>query len=269
MTSSAPSSIFLRPIFQASATRMEYCSMVSGCVVGTISTAIWLPLRCSKLLIRWFSVSMVSLASVLVRSTTCPLSGGTATSASATCAKHNRSASSAALIVLIPIEWRLAIAPRSPRPACGERSHRIARCDAGEGELPRVHLPPCSRRQPLTPTLSPQAGRGSPPPSRQQFKLISPSLIRLLRWRRIEIDLRRSRDFLLVVDGKIRLLLVAESHGGQIVREGADADIIVLHRLDVAVARHGDAVLGTFELRHQIAKQRVRFELRIILGHDQ
>ena len=30
-TRSAPSSIFLRPIFQASATRIEYCSMVSGC----------------------------------------------------------------------------------------------------------------------------------------------------------------------------------------------------------------------------------------------
>jgi hypothetical protein len=35
----APSSIFLRPIFQLSATRNEYCSMVSGAVVGTISTA--------------------------------------------------------------------------------------------------------------------------------------------------------------------------------------------------------------------------------------
>jgi hypothetical protein len=47
-TMSAPSSIFLRPIFQASAARIENCSMVSGCVVGTIRTAIWLPLRCSR-----------------------------------------------------------------------------------------------------------------------------------------------------------------------------------------------------------------------------
>src|SRR5579859_6914660 len=200
MTSSAPSSIFLRPIFQASATRIEYCSMVSGCVVGTIRTAIWLPLRCSKLLMRWFSVSMVSLVSVLVRSTTRPLSCGTSTSASAACAKHRRSASRTVLIV---------------------------------------------------------------------FTLIAPSLIGLLRRRRVEVHLGRGRDFLLVVDGEVRLLLVAEHHRRQIVREGADADIIVLHRLDVAVARHGDAILGAFELRHQIAEQRVRFELRVILGHDQ
>src|SRR6202165_249470 len=47
-TSSAPSSIFLRPIFQVSATRIENCSMVSGAVVGTISTATWLPFRVSR-----------------------------------------------------------------------------------------------------------------------------------------------------------------------------------------------------------------------------
>ena len=89
------------------------------------------------------------------------------------------------------------------------------------------------------------------------------------RRRRIEIHLRRGRDFLLVLDREVRLLLVAEHHRRQIVREGADADVVVLHRLDVAVARHRDAVFGAFELRHQVAKQRVGFELRIVLGHDQ
>ena len=41
--SSAPLSWPLRPIFHASATRIEYASIGSGCVVGTISTASWLP----------------------------------------------------------------------------------------------------------------------------------------------------------------------------------------------------------------------------------
>jgi len=44
----APSSTFRRPSFQASATRMAYCSISSGCVVRTTSTATWLPLACSK-----------------------------------------------------------------------------------------------------------------------------------------------------------------------------------------------------------------------------
>src|SRR5713101_5292732 len=38
----------LAAVFQVSATRIEYCSMVSGAVVGTINTAIWLPLRASR-----------------------------------------------------------------------------------------------------------------------------------------------------------------------------------------------------------------------------
>jgi len=42
-----PSSIFLRPTFHWSATRIEYCSISSGLVVGSSSTAIWLPRRAS------------------------------------------------------------------------------------------------------------------------------------------------------------------------------------------------------------------------------
>src|SRR3984957_9172901 len=86
-TSSAPSSIFLRPIFHASATRIEYCSMVSGAVVGTISTATWLPFRSSSPLRTWVSEAMVSLDNVPVWSTTRPDSGGTATSAKASSEK--------------------------------------------------------------------------------------------------------------------------------------------------------------------------------------
>src|SRR5580698_5608745 len=199
----APSSIFLRPIFQASATRIENCSISSGCVVGTIKTAIWLPFRVSQAFNFRVSASISPLESVPVWSTTRPVSGGTGTCARAetwanvTNAQHNNSATKEALTAFI-VRDRLVLFGR------------------------------CRRR------------------------------------RRIEIDLRRGRDFLLVLDGEVGLLLVAEPHRGQIVREGTDADVIILHRLDVAVARHGNAVLGAFELRHQIVKQRVRFELRII-----
>src|ERR1700737_1717252 len=196
-TSSAPSSIFLRPIFQASAALIEYCSMLSGCVVGTISTAIWLPLRDSRFFRVCVSATMSPLLSVPVRSPTRPVSGGTATSAEAAPNQHKVSATTNALAAFI---------------------------------LDKMMVRLFSRRR---------------------------------RGRRVEIDLRRGRDFLLVLDREVRLFLIAERHRRQVVREGADADIVVLHRLNVAVARHRDAVFGAFELRHQIVKQRVRFELRI------
>src|ERR1700745_1358287 len=96
-TSRAPSSILLRPIFQASAARIENCSMVSGSVVGTISTATWLPLRVSRSLSFCVSDEMSPADNVPVWSTTRPDSGGTATSASATKAQHTRSARKDAL----------------------------------------------------------------------------------------------------------------------------------------------------------------------------
>jgi phosphoribosylanthranilate isomerase len=42
----------------------------------------------------------------------------------------------------------------SPLPVYGERSDRVS--DPGEGESPRARLSPNSRKEPLTPTLSPQ-----------------------------------------------------------------------------------------------------------------
>src|SRR5438309_1188593 len=78
-----PSSTRARPIFQASATRIEYSSMVSGWVEGSISTAIWLPLPRSKSLKRESRSRSWDAESVPVRSVTCALSGGTTTSARA------------------------------------------------------------------------------------------------------------------------------------------------------------------------------------------
>src|SRR5258707_12618521 len=114
----APSSIFLRPIFQASATRSEYCSIVSGCVVGTISTATWLPFRASKSFRVLSSEAISLLLSVAVLSTTRPVSGGTATSASAANAQHSISARSVALAAFIAAPLRL------PRLLCWRRSRR-------------------------------------------------------------------------------------------------------------------------------------------------
>src|SRR5260370_24599921 len=195
----APSSTFLRPTFQASATRIENCSMVSGAVVGTINAATWLPFLVSKSRKVCVSAAMSPLGSVRVWSTTRPDSGGTATSAKAANAQPTSSTRMQALAAFIAV----------------------------------VNL----------------------------FELL-----RRCR-RRIEIHLWRGRDFLFVFDREIRLLLVSERDRRHVARERTDGDVIVLHRLDVAVARHRDAVLGAFQLRHQVAKQRLGFELRIILGH--
>ena len=54
--------------------------------------------------------------------------------------------------------------------------------------------------------------------------------------------------------GEIRLHLEAEHLGGEVGRERAHRHVVVLHRLDVAVARHGDAVLRALELRLQVAE---------------
>jgi hypothetical protein len=62
------------------------------------------------------------------------------------------------------------------------------------------------------------------------------------------------------------LHLVAEDLRGHIVREGADHPVVCLHRLHVAVACHGDAVLGAFQLRLQVLEQAVGLQLRIVLA---
>ena len=75
-SSSAPLSWPLRPIFHASATRIEYASIGSGLVVGTISTASWLPVCCSHAASFASSACASAGASVPVRSVTRARSGG-------------------------------------------------------------------------------------------------------------------------------------------------------------------------------------------------
>src|SRR6478752_1547777 len=159
MTSSTPSSTPLRPSFHDSNTRTEYCSIVSGCDVGTRSTAIWAPLRFSNSSSVCSSAELCWAFSVPVRSVTRVLSGGM----SAAAAKNGTRSASSRRILLF----------RKP-PACGGR------------------FPPY------------QGGR-------EAESLLG-----------AEIHCRRLRDRLLVLDRELRLRLVAEHHGSQVVRELTD-----------------------------------------------
>src|SRR5882672_8397614 len=84
-----------------------------------------------------------------------------------------------------------------------------------------------------------------------------------------EVDLRRLRHRLLVLDRELRLLLEAEHHRGEVARERAHGDVVLLHRLDEALARDGNAVLGAFELRLQFKEVLVGLQLRIVLRDHQ
>src|SRR3954469_13795301 len=75
---STPSSTPLRPSFHASSTRTPYCSTVSGCVLGTISTATCAPLRDSNSWSVRSSAERCCSFSVPVRSVTRAFSGGIA-----------------------------------------------------------------------------------------------------------------------------------------------------------------------------------------------
>src|SRR5689334_8757763 len=91
MTSSAESSTPLRPSFHASSTRTAYWSIVSGSVVGTISTAICAPLRFSNSASVCSSASRCCALSVPVRSVTRDSSGGmSAANATNEQTKNNR-----------------------------------------------------------------------------------------------------------------------------------------------------------------------------------
>src|SRR3990167_8403940 len=94
------------------------------------------------------------------------------------------------------------------------------------------------------------ASASSAAASRKRHRRITGS--GLLRRRLLEAHRRRLRDLRLVLHGEVLLHLVAEQHGRQVAREAACEHVVLLHRLDVAPARHGDAVLGAFELHAQV-----------------
>src|SRR6186713_2304410 len=216
ISSSAPSSTPLRPSFHFSSTRTAYSSTDSGCVVGTSSTAIWLPLRCSKAASVCSSVACCWADSVPVKSVTRAFSGGTATSARANAAVNSATASRTrdhASVNASRVMNLLAVLARRARRYRGLRGRR--------------------------------------------------------RRRRAEIDLRRARNFFFVVDRELRFRLVAENHRRQVLRERAHGHVEFLHRLDIAVARDGDAIFGALELRLQVAEVLVGLKLRVGFGDDE
>src|SRR3954452_519368 len=93
-----------------------------------------------------------------------------------------------------------------------------------------------------------------PPRSRSAAARFSASWARSRLLLRAEVHCRRLGDRLLVLHRELRLGLEAEHHRREIVREGAHERIEFLHRLDVALPRDGDAVLGALELRLEIAE---------------
>ena len=84
-----------------------------------------------------------------------------------------------------------------------------------------------------------------------------------------EIDFGGFGDFLLVLHREVGLRFIPEHHRRQVGGEGAHRHVVLLHRLDVAVPRDRDPVLGPFELCLQIAEVGVGFQLRIVLRHHQ
>src|SRR5262245_45659499 len=205
--SSAPSSTPLRPSFHASTTLIEYCSIASGFVVGTISTATCAPLRCSKSVSFCSSAPFCDALRVEVRSVTCAVSGGTATSATAN-AHHSR---------------------LSTRPETRATSRASCIGVESPAELLRLRF-------------------------RHIFVVVIRGLVRLLRLVVVEVHGRRLADGGLVLNLQRRLDVVAEHHRREIRRELAHGDVVILHGVDVAVARDGDAILRAFELRLQIAE---------------
>src|SRR6476469_4893156 len=95
-TTSTASSMPLRPSFQESNTRCVYCSMSSGCVLGTIRICNWLPLRCCSASACCWSRCFDAASSVPVVSTTGESSAGIAASCCARTqgAPHSRASNS-------------------------------------------------------------------------------------------------------------------------------------------------------------------------------
>src|SRR3984885_14141155 len=81
-----------------------------------------------------------------------------------------------------------------------------------------------------------------------------------------EVHGRRPRDLGLVLHREVRLHRILEDHRGEIGRERAQRHVVLLHGLDIAIARHRDAILGALELRLQIAKILIRFQLRVVFA---
>src|SRR5688572_23531794 len=79
-----------------------------------------------------------------------------------------------------------------------------------------------------------------------------------------ELHLRRLLRVL--VGGELGHRLAAADHGPDLAGEGPDLGVVGAHRLDVVAPRHGDAVLGAFELALQRQEVLVRLQVGIVLA---
>lgn len=83
-----------------------------------------------------------------------------------------------------------------------------------------------------------------------------------------EVDRRYDLDCRLVFNLEVRLHLEAAKTAEDVRGERAQADVVLLDRLDVAVASNRDAVLGAFELDPEVTKALIGLQVRVSLGND-
>src|SRR5471032_1591558 len=84
--------------------------------------------------------------------------------------------------------------------------------------------------------------------------------------RRSELDGRRRLGGIAGRELRHRLVRTEGGHRPQHARERLEFGVVGAHGLDVVAARHGDAVLGAFELRLQREEVLVRLEVGIVLA---
>ena len=225
MMSNAPSSTCCRhrPCARASTvstTRMEYCSISSGCVVGTISTAICAPLAASN------AASFCSSAALLL--------GGERAGEIGDARAELR-------------EWAAVPAPQA-QPCASAAS-----CSQQQRQRKPASATGAARRC-ASLRLGLSAGGAGGAVAGAAACWCRSSTVGA-----VEICC----SFATVKFGftwKPNIFAV------RFTGNGAHRDVVALHRLDVAVARHGDAILGAFDLRLQIAEVLIRLQLRVVLG---
>src|SRR3989338_8105474 len=84
--------------------------------------------------------------------------------------------------------------------------------------------------------------------------------------RRLEFDWRRLSHLFVRTEG-LAHLEPQEIAGRQVGREKAHAFIVLGHFLDVALSRHGDAVLSPLQLSLEVAVVLIGLKLRVALDH--
>src|SRR6266566_2753301 len=238
-TSSRPSPTPRRPIFQAEPTRLAKSSIGSTPVLATITSATCAPLSDSKRASLASSAARSAALSTPGRSTT-RASGGTSSSPSGPTGAASFAKASEALVACAK-----ATAPKAAG-AAAKASEALAK-EAGTSASKGASTISARSSQRRIDTFS-ETGPG-------------PLLAKIDFWRLL--------DGRLVFDCKLRLFLVAQHLRRQVLRQLADVDVVVLHRLDIAVAGDRYPVLRALELRPQFLEALIALQVRIVLARHQ